>query len=55
MITSPLQAEEILKNDRADLIFIARELLRDPYWAYRAAKELRTEIKAPVQYERGWL
>lgn len=55
MITSPLQAEEILKNDRADLIFLARELLRDPYWAYRAAKELRTDIKSPVQYERGWL
>jgi len=55
MITSPLQAEEILKNDRADLIFLARELLRDPYWAYRAAKELRTEIKSPVQYDRGWL
>ena len=55
MITSPLHAEEILKNDRADLIFLARELLRDPYWAYRAAKELRTEIKSTVQYERGWL
>lgn len=55
MITSPLQAEEILKNDRADLIFLARELLRDPYWAYRAAKELHTEIKSPVQYERGWV
>ena len=55
LITSPLQAEEILKNDRADLIFLARELLRDPYWPYRAAKELRTEIKSPVQYERGWL
>lgn len=55
MITSPLQAEEILKNNRADLIFLARELLRDPYWPYRAAKELRTEIKSPVQYERGWL
>jgi NADPH2 dehydrogenase len=55
LITSPLQAEEILKNDRADMIFLARELLRDPYWPYRAAKELRTEIKSPVQYERGWL
>ncbi len=55
MITSPLQAEEILKNDRADLIFLARELLRDPYWPYRAAKELHTEITTPVQYERGWL
>lgn len=55
LITSPLHAEEILQNDRADLIFLARELLRDPYWPYRAAKELRTEIKSPVQYERGWL
>ncbi|MFC6039968.1 NADPH dehydrogenase NamA [Paenisporosarcina macmurdoensis] len=55
MITSPLQAEEILKNDRADMVFLARELLRDPYWAYRAAKELRTDITSPVQYERGWL
>lgn len=55
LITSPLHAEEILQNDRADLIFLARELLRDPYWPYRAAKELRTEIKPPVQYERGWL
>ena len=55
MITSPLQAEEILKNDRADMILLARELLRDPYWAYRAAKELQTEIKSPVQYERGWV
>ncbi|WP_019414517.1 NADPH dehydrogenase NamA [Paenisporosarcina sp. TG20] len=55
MITSPLQAEEILKNDRADMILLARELLRDPYWAYRAAKELQIEIKSPVQYERGWV
>ena len=55
LITSPLHAEEILQNDRADLIFLARELLRDPYWPYRAAKELRTEINSPVQYERGWL
>jgi NADPH2 dehydrogenase len=55
MITSPIHAEEILRNNRADLIFLARELLRDPYWAYRAAKELRTEIKSVVQYERGWL
>ncbi|MFC3882819.1 NADPH dehydrogenase NamA [Bacillus songklensis] len=54
LITSGLQAEEILQNGRADLIFIARELLRNPYWPRTAAKELRTEIEAPVQYERGW-
>jgi NADPH2 dehydrogenase len=55
LITSPLHAEEILQNDRADLILIARELLRDPYWPYRAAKELGTEIESPVPYERGWI
>ncbi|WLR49695.1 NADPH dehydrogenase NamA [Bacillus tianshenii] len=55
MITTGIHAEEILKNERADLIFLGRELLRDPYWPYRAAKELNTEIPAPQQYERGWL
>jgi len=43
-----------LKNGRADVVLLARELLRDPYWPYRAAKELRTTIEAPVQYTRGW-
>ncbi|TFE03156.1 NADPH dehydrogenase NamA [Jeotgalibacillus salarius] len=55
MITSGLQAEEILQNKRADLIFIARELLRDPYWARNAALELGTSIEPPEQYKRGWV
>lgn len=55
LITSPLHAEEILQNGRADLIFLARELLRDPYWPYRASKELGAEIEAPVPYKRGWV
>ncbi|OIK12202.1 NADPH dehydrogenase NamA [Bacillus sp. MUM 116] len=55
LITSPLQAEEILQNDRADLVFLARELLRDPYWPRTAAKELGAEIETPVQYKRGWI
>ncbi|MGD6841441.1 NADPH dehydrogenase NamA [Bacillus infantis] len=54
LITSGLQAEEILQNDRADLIFIARELLRDPYFPKTAAKQLGTEIEPPKQYDRGW-
>ncbi|MCD5003217.1 NADPH dehydrogenase NamA [Enterococcus saccharolyticus] len=54
LILNGTQAEEILKNNRADLIFLGRELLRNPYWAYEAAKELHTEIKGPVQYTRGW-
>jgi NADPH2 dehydrogenase len=54
LITEPTMAEEILQNERADLIFLARELLRDPYWPRRAAKELRTELTPPLQYARGW-
>lgn len=54
LILNAVQAEEILKNDRADLILLARELLRDPYWARTAAVELGVEIESPVQYERGW-
>lgn len=55
LITTGIQAEEILKNERADVVLLARELLRDPYWAYTAAKELGVEIEAPKQYERGWV
>lgn len=54
LITNGIQAEEILQNDRADLIFIARELLRDPYFPRTAAKELGVTIEAPKQYDRGW-
>ncbi|MGG3803031.1 NADPH dehydrogenase NamA [Metabacillus fastidiosus] len=54
LITHGIQAEEILQNERADLIFIARELLRDPYWPRTAAKQLGTKIEAPKQYSRGW-
>lgn len=55
LITTGQQAEEILKNNRADLVFLGRELLRNPYFAYTAAKELNAEIVAPKQYTRGWL
>lgn len=54
LITTGIQAEEILQNDRADLIFIARELLRDPYFPRAAAKELGVTIEPPKQYDRGW-
>ncbi|WP_338451709.1 NADPH dehydrogenase NamA [Niallia oryzisoli] len=54
LITSGLQAEEILQSERADLILLARELLRDPYWPRKAALELGVDIEGPVQYERGW-
>lgn len=54
MITTGTMAEEILQNGRADLIFIARELLRDPHFVRTAAEQLNTEIPAPVQYDRAW-
>jgi NADPH2 dehydrogenase len=53
LVTSPLMAEEILCNDRADLIFLGRELLRNPYFSLQAAKELNENIKWHVQYERS--
>jgi 2,4-dienoyl-CoA reductase-like NADH-dependent reductase (Old Yellow Enzyme family) len=54
MISEPTQAETILSTGQADLVFLAREMLRDPYWPRRAAKILDAKIKAPVQYERAW-
>lgn len=53
MITEPRQAEEILQNGDADVVFLARELLRDPYWAFRAQRELGEPAALPVQYERA--
>jgi 2,4-dienoyl-CoA reductase-like NADH-dependent reductase (Old Yellow Enzyme family) len=54
MITEPAQAETILTSGQADLVFLARELLRDPYWPIRAAKQFAIAIHVPVQYERAW-
>ena len=53
MITSPIQAENILVAGQADAIIIAREFLRDPYWPLRAARELGQPIAWPVQYLRA--
>lgn len=54
MISEPVQAETILATGQADMVLLAREMLRDPYWPRRAAKELGAKIKPPVQYERAW-
>ncbi len=53
LITTAQQAETILQNEQADLIFLARQLLRDPYFPLHAAKELGVDVNWPVQYERG--
>lgn len=53
LITEAKQAEEILQNKQADLIFLARELLRNPYFPLNAAQELEEDIYWPEQYERA--
>jgi 2,4-dienoyl-CoA reductase-like NADH-dependent reductase (Old Yellow Enzyme family) len=53
MITSPVQAEHIIRTGQADAVIIAREFLRDPYWPLRAARELDRPIAWPVQYLRA--
>lgn len=53
MITSPEQAETIIATGQADVVLLARELLRDPYWPIHAARKLGAEIKIPNQYLRS--
>ena len=53
MITAPMQADQIIRNGEADLTFLAREHLRDPYWALHAADALRQEMPWPQQYARA--
>ncbi|GHC91048.1 oxidoreductase [Nocardiopsis terrae] len=50
LITDPRQAEEIISSGTADAAMLGRELLRDPYWAHRAAAELDARSNWPVQY-----
>ena len=53
LITSSVQAEQIIATGEADAVLMAREFLRDPYWPLRAARELNQSIPWPVQYLRG--
>ena len=54
LITEPEQAEAIVAEGKADIVLLARELLRDPYWPRRAAAALGATIEAPAQYRRAW-
>ena len=54
LITEPEQAAAIVANDEADVVLIARESLRDPYFPRRAASVLGAKIEAPAQYQRAW-
>ena len=54
LITEATHADEIVRNGRADLVYLAREMLRDPYWAIHAAHELKQPASVPPQYLRGY-
>jgi 2,4-dienoyl-CoA reductase-like NADH-dependent reductase (Old Yellow Enzyme family) len=53
LIETKEQVAEILRKGEADLVFMAREYLRDPYWLLRAARELKQTMSWPVQYLRA--
>jgi 2,4-dienoyl-CoA reductase-like NADH-dependent reductase (Old Yellow Enzyme family) len=55
MITSPEQADQIVRAGQADLILMAREFLRHPYWPLNAARLLHQKPDAPAQYGRAFL
>jgi 2,4-dienoyl-CoA reductase-like NADH-dependent reductase (Old Yellow Enzyme family) len=56
MITDAVQADEIVRSGQADLVLLARELLRDPYWPAHAARTLgrKEAVLPPPQYARAW-
>ena len=53
LITDAAQAEQIVATGLADAVFLAREMLRDPYWPLHAARELGAEVEWPKQYLRA--
>ena len=55
-ITDPKQADDIIRSGRADVVLLAREFLRDPYWPAHAAKVLgqKEKLPPPNQYARAW-
>lgn len=53
LITSAAQAEEIISQGKADVVLLAREFLRNPYFPIKAAKELNADIPLPPQYLRS--
>lgn len=53
LITTAVQAEEIISEGKAELVYLGRELLRNPYWAFDAAKTLDYDLEWPPQYRRA--
>jgi len=53
MITDPAQADQIIRSGQADVVVLARQFLRDPYWPLLAAHALGQDIQWPAQYDRA--
>lgn len=53
LITEPFQAEQIVATNQADVVLLARQMLRDPYWPLNAAKSLHADVDWPNQYLRA--
>ena len=53
LILEPDQAEQIIRQGRADLVLLGRQMLREPYWPQRAAKALGVPVPHPIQYGRA--
>jgi 2,4-dienoyl-CoA reductase-like NADH-dependent reductase (Old Yellow Enzyme family) len=53
MITDPAQADQIIRSGQADVVILARQFLRDPYWPLIAAHALGHDIQWPLQYDRA--
>jgi NADPH2 dehydrogenase len=53
LITEPQQAEDLIATGRADMVALARAMLYEPHWAWRAAAELGAQVHAPKQYWRA--
>ena len=53
-ITEAKQADDIVRDGKADVVLLAREFLRDAYWPVHAAKTLSYKLPPPNQYSRAW-
>jgi 2,4-dienoyl-CoA reductase-like NADH-dependent reductase (Old Yellow Enzyme family) len=53
-ITEPKQADDIVRSGQADVVLLARQFLRDPYWPAHAARTLGYKLPPPKQYARAW-
>ena len=54
LITQPEQADDIVREGKADIVLLAREFLRNPYWPFAAARRLGYRLDPPVQYRRAY-